>query len=67
MQMVTKKTHLLALVAVAAILAFGVSPITTAFAQESIQITQTYSEDKTYGEGEGKSCPGGKDKGDMSA
>lgn len=63
--MVTKKTYLLAMVAVVAILAFAVSPITTAFAQDSAQTTQTYSEDKAYGEGEGKSCPG-KEKGEIT-
>jgi hypothetical protein len=54
------KLYMITFVAIVAVLAVAASPITTAFAQESQDgsSTQSYSEDKTQGDGkDGKSCP----------
>jgi hypothetical protein len=55
-----QKIRMLAFVAIVAI-----SPITTAFAQESTNSIQVDADEKTYEGKEGKSCPG-KDKRSMS-
>jgi hypothetical protein len=61
-----KKIHLLAVIAMVAVFAVAISPIATAFAQESTDGAdlENHSE-KTYEAKEGKSCPG-KNKGGMS-
>jgi hypothetical protein len=60
-----QKIRMLAFVAIVAVFAFAISPITTAFAQESTNSIQVDADEKTYEGKEGKSCPG-KDKRSMS-
>jgi hypothetical protein len=61
------RIYMITFVAIVAVLAVAVSPITTAFAQSSSDGNgpQTHSEDKTYDDKDDKSCPG-KYKGEMS-
>lgn len=65
--MVTKnQIRMLAVIAVVAVFAVAISPIATAFAQESTDSnTLENHSDKTYEGKDGKSCPG-KNKGGMS-
>jgi len=62
------RIYLFTFVAIVAVLAVAVSPITTAFAQGSSDGSspQPHSEDRTYDDNDGKSCPG-KYKGEMSS
>jgi hypothetical protein len=60
-----QKIRMLAFVAIVAVFAFAISPITTAFAQESTNSIQVDADEKTYEGKEGKSCAG-KDKRSMS-
>lgn len=63
-----QKLHMLVIISVAAVFAVAASPIATAYAQESTDGTGEYgdSEEKRYGDKEGKSCAG-KDKHGMNA
>lgn len=60
-----QKIRMLAFVAIVAVFAFAISPITTAFAQESTSSIQVDSDEKTYEGKDAKSCAG-KDKRSMS-
>ncbi|CAE6494500.1 MAG: hypothetical protein QXE84_09580 [Candidatus Nitrosotenuis sp.] len=61
-----KKTYMLAAIVMAAVFAVAISPIATAFAQESTDdMSLENHADKTYEGKEGKSCPG-KNKGGMN-
>jgi hypothetical protein len=64
--MLTRKMLVIASIALVAVLAVAVSPITVAFAQESTETTHSYADDKVYDGKDGKSCPS-KNQSEMSA
>lgn len=64
--MLTRKTILIASIALVAVLAVAVSPTTVAFAQESTDTAHIYADDKVYEGKDVKSCPS-KNQSEMDA